>query len=55
MSKFTKAQIGKISAIEKGKTLDKINPLNIFYPDENIKIMVVYMTKSKQFDVSVNG
>ena len=53
-TKFTKAQLGKFIATERG-ALDKIGPLNLICPDENIKILAVYAKKSKSYKVSVNG
>ena len=53
-TKFTKAQIGKFVATEKG-ALDKIGPLNLISPDDNIKILAVYQKSNKSFKVSVNG
>ena len=53
-TKFTKAQLGKFMATEKG-TLDKIGPLNLISPDDNIKILAVYQKSNKSFKVSVNG
>ena len=54
LTKFTKAQLGKITATERG-ALDKIGPLNLICSDENIKILAVYDKQSKSFKVSVNG
>ena len=53
-TKFTKAQLGKFIASEKG-SLDKIGPLNLISPDDNIKILAVYEILTKSFKVSVNG
>ena len=53
-TKFTKAQLGKFTATEKG-TLDKIGPLNLICPGESIKILAVYEKRSKSFKVTVNG
>ena len=53
-TKFTKAQLGKFIASEKG-SLDKIGPLNLISPDDNIKILAVYEKLTNGFKVSVNG
>ena len=53
-TKFTKAQLGKFVATEKG-ALDKIGPLNLICSDDNIKILAVYQKLNKSFKVSVNG
>ena len=54
LTKFTKAQLGKFVATEKG-ALDKIGPLNLVCPDDNIKILAVYENSNKSYKVSVNG
>ena len=53
-TKFTKAQLGKFIASEKG-ALDKIGPLNLITSDDNIKVLAVYEKLTKKFKVSVNG
>ena len=44
-TKFTKAQLGKFTATEKG-ALDKIGALNLICSDDNIKILAMYQKTS---------